>query len=62
MKLHELPRGSLFTVDSGELLHTDKEPVYRLDHLDGMYSVCYDMSKKLVHWSVVTPVKVVEQK
>jgi len=56
MLLHELPRGALFVVDNGKILETGNEPVYRLDHLDGMYSVCYDRDNRVTHWAVFTPV------
>lgn len=36
MKLYELKKNSHFTVDKD-----DSGTVFRLDHIDGMYSVCY---------------------
>jgi len=60
MKLYELPRNSYFTVDSGKILETGDEPIYMLEHLDGMYSVCYDEQGKVIHWHVGTPVTKVE--
>jgi len=59
MKLYELPRGSLFKCDNGSLLNHLNNPVYLLDHLDGMYSVCYDQNNQIVHfaaWTEVVPV------
>ena len=58
MKLYELPRNSLFTLDEGELLNHKEQPVYRLERLDGMYSRCFEIvTGKLIHFSVGTPVK-----
>jgi len=56
MKLYELPRGSLFTVDEGELLNHVDQPVYYLDHLDGMYSYCITADNQVVHFAAWTPV------
>lgn len=60
MRLYQLERYSEFTVDDGEILHTGKEPVYTLDHLDGAYSVCYTEDHKVIHFSASTPVKEVK--
>jgi len=53
MKLYELTRGDKFIV------HPDVEKeanVYTFVKLDGMYSICLDKEKEVVHWSVSTPV------
>ena len=57
MKLYELPRGSTFKIDEGELLNHEYQEVYYLDHLDGAYSVCYNDVGTIVHLSASTPVK-----
>jgi hypothetical protein len=44
MKLYELTRDTYFTLPC-----EDNKEVYKLDHLDGMYSVCYDQSGQLTH-------------
>lgn len=54
MKLYELERGSKFKL-AGENL----SPTYILDHLDGMYSVCYLDGKEalgVVHLAGFTPI------
>lgn len=35
---------------------------FKLDHIDGMYSVCYDVAGVLVHISCVAPVYPVVEK
>ena len=51
MKLYELPAKSNFKV-------VDAYPneVFFLEHLDGMYSVCYNSQGDLIHLSIGTPV------
>lgn len=64
MKLYDLPRNSLFKVDSGSLLNHPNNPVYLLDHIDGMYSVCCDKDNQIVHfaaWTEVTPVSDIKE-
>jgi len=56
MKLYELPRHTLFRAENGSLLNYPDSPVYRLAHIDGMYSVCHDMNNLVTHWAVFTPV------
>jgi hypothetical protein len=56
MRLYELPRMTHFKVDNGEILNHDHQEVFLLDHLDGMYSVCYDDIGQIHHFSVNTPV------
>jgi len=56
MKLYELPRGSLFTVDDGKLLNYEAQPVYYFSHIDGMYSYCKDPFGNVIHFSASTPV------
>lgn len=53
MKLWELQKGDIFDApDIGEEL-------YRFDHCDGMYSVCYNTKREVVHLSVLTPVRLI---
>jgi len=61
MKLYELPRGSMFKCDNGSLLEYPDNPTYLLNHLDGMYSVCYDKNNQIVHFAAWTPVKIVKE-
>ncbi len=44
MKLYELPRNSYFVFPDD-----NTKQVFRLDHIDGMYSMCYDMQDNLYH-------------
>jgi hypothetical protein len=44
MKLYELPRNSYFTFPDD-----NTKQVFRLNNIDGMYSVCYDMQDNLYH-------------
>jgi len=60
MKLYELPRGSMFTVNTCALLTVPDQQIYVLDHIDGMYSVCHDGFGQIVHWSASTPVTLYE--
>ncbi len=55
MKLYELPRDTYFSIE-GDLLNK----VYLFKHIDGMYSVCYDMSDELVHIAAWTDVNIVK--
>lgn len=57
MKLYELKRNTEFTlVESANPIH------YRLDHIDGMYSVCYRVSdEEMIHLSASTPVEEVDE-
>jgi len=55
MKLYELPRKSYFSIQDDPRQH-----VYLFDHIDGMYSVCYDMSDNLVHIAAWTDVNIVK--
>jgi len=58
MKLYELPRDTYFSIADDS-----RQRVYLFKHVDGMYSVCYNMSDELIHiaaWTdvnIVTPVK-----
>jgi len=52
MKLYELSKDSLFTIDDA----SDKA-VLTFHHVDGMYSFCTDAQKEVVHikaWTEVT--------
>jgi hypothetical protein len=44
MKLFELSRNSCFTFPDD-----NTKQVFRLDHIDGMYSMCYDTQDNLYH-------------
>jgi len=54
MKLYELPQKTYFSIEDDPQQH-----VFFLDHIDGMYSVCYDMNDKLIHISAFAPVQIV---
>ena len=50
MKLYELNRNDQFTIDKLDL-------VFTLDHIDGMYSVCYDNLGRMHHIAAFQEVK-----
>ena len=56
MKLYEVPRGTKFRIKGDE----DKTE-FTLDHIDGMYSVCYyaDGLKSLIHIVAYVEVEVI---
>jgi len=54
MKLYELPRDTYFSIQDD-----DRQRVYLFKNLDGMYSVCYDMSDELIHIAAWTDVNIV---
>jgi len=55
MMLYELERGSMFTLNEPNI---GIDSVFMLDHIDGMYSVCYGMSDgDLVHIAATTKVE-----
>jgi len=61
MKLYELKNGDTFIINEGTLLETTQPTEYILDHIDGMYSLCYPRNGGMpVHWSASTPVFKVE--
>ena len=52
MYLYELERGTRFTIEGD-----DEHVKYELDHIDGMYSICYCcFSGDTIHLSANTPV------
>ena len=51
--LYKCKRDSWFSLDGA---------LFKLDHIDGMYSVCYDASGFIVHISCVAPVFPLEEK
>lgn len=55
MKLYELPRNSFFTLE-------DPEVIYKLDHIDGMYSVCYTSEGDIIHLAAYTEVKPIDKR
>jgi len=54
MKLYELPRDSYFSIEDDP-----RQRVYLFKRIDGMYSVCYDMSDNLIHLAAWTDVQIV---
>ena len=59
MKLYELGRGESF-----RLAGDDNSPVFKLDRLDGMYSLCYyieEGKEKVAHLAGSTPVLVTNE-
>jgi len=51
MKLYQLWRGDKFRIEGGD------GTKYKLDRLDGLYSVCYEEGyEEIIHLSVNTPV------
>lgn len=57
MKLYELPRNTKF-----RFLHegAPKDEVYLLDHIDGMFSLCYNKDGEICHIAAYAPVEKVE--
>jgi len=58
MKLYDLPRDTYFKCNNGSLLNHPNNPVFLLDRIDGMYSVCYDQYNNICYfaaWTEVTP-------
>jgi len=55
MKLYELPRDSYFSIEDDP-----QQRVYLFKHVDGMYSVCYDMNDELIHIAAWTDVQIVK--
>lgn len=54
MMLHEIPRESKIKV---RILGEDHDTFMTFHHLDGMYSYCTTDDGKILHLSVVTPLK-----
>ena len=54
MKLYQLPRNTYFSLEDNP-----SQYVYFLDHIDGMYSVCYDGQDNLIHISALADVQIV---
>lgn len=63
MKLYDLPRGSWFTLSEApteppdiapKVLNTTK--MYRLKHIDGMYSYVTDVDSNVYHFAMWTEV------
>ena len=55
MKLYELPRNTYFTLQEDA-----KQQIYLFEHIDGMYSVCYDLNDNLIHIAAWTDVQIVK--
>jgi len=53
MKLYELSRNDLFRIDQEGC---EDMPPLKFDHVDGMYSVCYNEEGQIVHVAAWTPV------
>jgi hypothetical protein len=63
MKLYELNRNSKFKFKQ-ESNHSLPIEEYTLDHIDGMYSVCYNSKGEVIHiaaFSDVVPIDKVEK-
>lgn len=54
MKLWDVPRHSKIKLDLG-----NKEEILNFDHVDGMYSLCFDSRGRPVHIAAWTEVEVV---
>ena len=57
MKLYELPRGTKFKLVLDGVVGDE---VYLLDHIDGMYSLCYNKDEGICHIAAYAPVEKVE--
>lgn len=53
MKLYELPRNTYFSIEDDP-----QQKVYFFEHIDGMYSVCYN-NDELFHLAAWTDVQIV---
>lgn len=61
MKLYELKKGQMFWAGDEETGYLHGE-AFKLDHIDGMYSVCYSMETGLeINWAIWTPVEVISE-
>ena len=66
MKLYEVPRYSKVRIIADEKAppahrEFDKGEVLTFDHIDGMYSLCYDQAGQMVHPAAWTEVEVVSE-
>jgi hypothetical protein len=66
MKLYELPRKTKFIlledVDGPvSALKPNKNEEYFLDHLDGMYSLCYNNKNAIIYIPAWAEVQIVEE-
>jgi len=52
MKLYELPRDSYFTINDDET-----KELFFFNHIDGMYSLCHNMKKEIIHFAAWTEVE-----
>ena len=64
MKLYEVPRNTKIRIVDDEKAPPahrdfDKGEVLLFDHIDGMYSFCYDQAGKVVHLAAWAEVEVV---
>jgi hypothetical protein len=55
MKLYELHRNNYFVIENDP-----SQEVFLFDHIDGMYSVCYDLNKNTINFAAWTPVNIVK--
>ena len=64
MKLYNVPRGSKIKVidgiipPGGPLIKKGEE--LEFDHIDGMYSVCYNLNDELVHLAAFAEVEILK--
>lgn len=58
MKLYELPRNTKFKIVFDGKADSN---VYLLDHIDGMYSLCYNKDGEICHIAAYAPVEKVEE-
>ena len=49
MKLYDVPRNTYILLDGHR---------FKFDHIDGMYSLCYDVNNKICHLAAWTEVKI----
>lgn len=54
MKLYELPRKSHFTLE-------DPEEIFYFEHIDGMYSLCYNDKGEVIHFAAGTEVNPIDK-
>lgn len=62
MKLYSLPKNSLFTLSENPTIPVDSpsgnpEVIYKLHHIDGMYSYVTDAMNNVYHFAAFTEVE-----
>lgn len=59
MKLYELPRRSFFKFEKDINVLSDE--IYLFDKIDGMYSICYNIKRNIIHFKATTEVEKIDK-